>query len=101
LIVARSLTFITGLVLVRLNRLPLLRLAANPTALLAGVLDAGGNVFYILAKQYTRLDIAAVLSSLYPASTVILASIILKEKVSRTQWVGVLICLAAIALISV
>jgi uncharacterized membrane protein len=101
LIVARCLTFCTGLLLVRLNRLPLPSLASNPLALLAGLLDAGGNWFYILARQYTRLDIAAVLASLYPASTVLLAGLLLREKVSPRQGLGVLVCLAAIGLITV
>lgn len=100
LIIARCITFLTGLFLVRLNRLPMPSLTAKPYALLAGVLDAGGNLFYILAKQYTRLDIAAVLASLYPASTVILASALLKEKISPVRWLGVLVCLAAIGLIT-
>jgi uncharacterized membrane protein len=79
-----------------------LRLPAQgvfPIALLAGVLDAGGNVFYILARQYTRLDVAAVLSSMYPASTVILATLVLHQKVNREQWVGISLCLCALALI--
>jgi drug/metabolite transporter (DMT)-like permease len=101
LIIARSLTLCTGVLLVKLNRLPLPSLTSNPLALLAGVLDAGGNLFYILSKQYVRLDIAAVLASLYPASTVLLASIILHEKVSYVQWIGVLICLAAIVFITI
>ncbi len=100
LVVARSLTLCTGLVLVGINRLPLPDLRSNPTALFAGLLDAGGNLFYILARQYTRLDVAAVLASLYPASTVILAGLLLREKITRTQWLGVIVCLAAIALIT-
>jgi drug/metabolite transporter (DMT)-like permease len=100
LIVARFFTLLTGLALVWVGRLRLPSLRSNPPALLAGLLDAGGNLFYILAKQYTRLDIAAVLASLYPASTVLLAALVLKEKVSRRQGLGILICLTAIALIS-
>jgi drug/metabolite transporter (DMT)-like permease len=99
LIVSRCMTLCVGLLLIKLNRLPLPALSSNPTALLAGVLDAGGNLFYVLARQYTRLDIAALLSSLYPASTVILAGLILKEKISFRQGVGVGVCLAAIVLI--
>ena len=101
LIIARSLTFCTGIVLIKLNRQIIPALTANPLALLAGVLDAGGNLFYILAKQFTRLDIAAVLASLYPASTVILAAIILKEKITHLQVIGVLVCLGAIGLITI
>jgi drug/metabolite transporter (DMT)-like permease len=76
-------------------------ISGKPIALVAGILDAGGNVFYLLAKQFTRLDVAAVLSSMYPASTVILASLILKERVSHAQWRGVLLCLVAVALIAI
>ncbi len=101
LIVARSFTLLTGLALVRVSKLRLPSIRSNPLALLAGMLDAGGNLFFILAKQYTRLDIASVLASLYPAPTVLLAVLVLKEKISPRQGLGVLICLIAIALISV
>jgi len=101
LVIARSLTLLTALVLLVVRRLPVPALTSSPVALLAGVLDAGGNIFYILARQFTRLDVAAVLASLYPAATVILAWIILHERISRRQWIGAALCVAAIGLIAV
>ena len=73
---------------------------AHPTAILAGVLDAGGNVLFVLSSRFTRLDVAAVLSAMAPAMTVVLSAAILHEAVSRWQVVGVLFCLAALVLLA-
>ena len=67
---------------------------------IAGVFDASGNTFYTLATRLGRLDIAAVLSSLYPASTIVLAVVILKERATRSQAAGMALALVAVALIS-
>jgi drug/metabolite transporter (DMT)-like permease len=100
LVVARSMALMAALFLLRARRLGLPGLRSNPVALLAGLLDAGGNMLYVMAQQYTRLDVAAVLSSLYPAATVVLAALLLKERVSRPQWLGAALCLAAVMLIA-
>lgn len=71
-----------------------------PLAATAGFFDTGGNLLYALAARVGRLDIAAVLSSLYPAGTILLAAWLLKERTTRSQAVGIALALAAVALIS-
>jgi drug/metabolite transporter (DMT)-like permease len=72
-----------------------------PLVVLNGLLDISGNGMFVLAGQAGRMDVAAVLASLYPGSTVVLAGLILHERLNRLQWLGILAALTAIVLMTI
>jgi drug/metabolite transporter (DMT)-like permease len=94
-----SATLLTGISLVRKESFRIIRRHWGLVAFV-GVFDIAGNVFYILSSQLGRMDIAAVVGSLYPGITVALAWLLLKERISRWQGVGIILALTAIVLIS-
>lgn len=100
LVCAKAAGAVVTFLLIRRQGLPVLRLKDNWIAPLAGILDAGGNSFYLLATHLTRMDVAVVLASMGPVWTVVLARWLFKERVQPVQWLGVGLCMLAIALIS-
>jgi drug/metabolite transporter (DMT)-like permease len=69
-------------------------------ALLAGPLGATAAGAFLLASQQGLLTVAGVLTALYPASTVLLAALVLRERIHRAQGVGLGLCAAAVVLVA-
>jgi drug/metabolite transporter (DMT)-like permease len=69
-------------------------------ATLAGVLDAVANVSFLLASRHGLLSLSSVITALYPAGTVLLAVLILKERVVALQRVGLGIAAVAVVLLT-
>jgi drug/metabolite transporter (DMT)-like permease len=66
----------------------------------AGVCDAGANVLFVLAARAGALSVVGVVSSLYPAATVLLAAAVLKERVNASQGLGLLLAGAGVVLLA-
>ena len=78
----------------RLNR------TAVGWALATALLDTSGNLLFVAAARAGRLDVASVLASLYPATTILLAALALGEWPTRRQALGMAAAAAAVALIA-
>lgn len=74
---------------------------AIAAALGVAVLDTGGNMLFVAATRAGRLDVAAVLASLYPAGTILLAAWQLHERPTPRQRNGMLLALAAVVLVTI
>jgi drug/metabolite transporter (DMT)-like permease len=75
--------------------LPGLRLA-----ILCGIVDAAANTGLLLGLRLGELSVMAVLTALYPAGTIILAAIVLKERIAPVQIVGLVLAVAAGAMLA-
>lgn len=64
-------------------------------AVVCGVLDAAANALMLLALREGDLSIVSALTALYPAGTILLAAIVLHERVARVQWAGLTLALVA------
>jgi drug/metabolite transporter (DMT)-like permease len=69
--------------------------------ILTGFLDSSANLFFTIASRQGSLSVVSVLTALYPLGTIILARIFLKEKIARSQMVGIALALGASAVLAV
>lgn len=98
-----SIVLLSGIVLGTSRRkMPRREVGAFPWPLtaLSALGDMGGYSLFTIASQLGRLDVAAVLSSLYPAVTALLAWWVLRERLAPRQTVGVVMALLAVAMIA-
>ena len=95
---ASSAVFISAVVAVR-GRPSGLR-QVGPLVVLAGLLDLGGNIGFVIARDAIPVGLAAALSGLYPLVTMLLARVILGEALPRLGLVAVALAITAVALIS-
>ncbi|MDB5694441.1 MAG: protein of unknown function transrane [Alphaproteobacteria bacterium] len=69
-------------------------------AALTGPLAGAANLLFLLATQRGYLTVSGVLTSLYPASTVVLAALVLREQIHRAQALGLALCAVTVALVA-
>jgi drug/metabolite transporter (DMT)-like permease len=93
-----SLFVLLGMAGVTSSAVPLRREALP--VVICGLLDAGANVFLLLALDRGLLSVVAVLTALYPAGTVLLARYVLGERLSRLQRTGLGVAAMAAVLIA-
>ena len=67
----------------------------------AGLADSVANTLLLIGFRIGELSIVAVLTALYPAGTIALAAIVLKERIAPVQWVGLALALVAAAMLAV
>jgi drug/metabolite transporter (DMT)-like permease len=91
---------VTGTIVLAQRKFTDITAAGVRWGLLTGSIDSIGTILFVRASQTGRLDEAVVISSLYPAVTVLLARIFLKEHFTRWRFVGLLAALAAVPMIA-
>lgn len=100
LVAARASTVVTiALVSALRGRSVSIGRGARGSVLLAGVLDMGANIAFLLAVRQGLLTVVTVISSLYPAPTVLLARVVSGERLTAARVAGLVFALAAVACI--
>jgi uncharacterized membrane protein len=100
-LIAARITTLTlfGIIALATGRTARMSARATTTAVAGGTLDMVANAFYMLAARVGPLSIVITLTSLYPAATVILARVVLGERLSFVQGIGIVCALGAVVII--
>ena len=69
-------------------------------AVLCGLTDAAAAFLFLLALRYGELSVVSVLNALAPAGTIVLAAVVLRERIAPVQWLGLAVALVAAALLA-
>ena len=91
---------VTGMIVLAQRKFSDITSAGVRWGLFTGCVDSLGTILFVRASQTGRLDEAVVISSLYPAVTVLLARVFLQEHFTRWRFVGLLAALAAVPMIA-
>ncbi|MGC5171501.1 EamA family transporter [Microbacterium sp. DT81.1] len=70
-------------------------------AVLCGVLDAAANALLLFGLRLGELAVMSVLTAMYPAGTILLAAVVLRERIAPVQWAGLVLALTAGGLFAV
>ncbi len=102
LIIATGVLVLTRVTLSRTPRLPGLTQirSVGTMIIIAGVMDVLANVAVIYGLRSGDLSVVSVLIALYPAGTILLAGVVLKERIALIQWAGLVLALVASALLA-
>jgi drug/metabolite transporter (DMT)-like permease len=72
-----------------------------PLALACGIVDAVGNTLLLIGLRLGDLSVMSVLTAMYPAGTIILAAIVLKERIAPVQWAGLVLATSAAGMLAI
>jgi drug/metabolite transporter (DMT)-like permease len=101
LVAARVASIGAFLIALRISRQPFgIQRESRAPALLAGAADMSANILFLLASQCGLLSLVAIVASLFPAPTVLLARIFLHQRIPPTRLAGLALALAGVGLIS-
>ncbi|WP_105036054.1 EamA family transporter [Cryobacterium aureum] len=70
-------------------------------AVACGVIDVTANFLLLLGLRLGDLSVVSVLTAMYPAGTILLAAVVLKERIAPVQWLGLALALTAAGMLAI